>query len=131
MIRTDSGDFVELSRIVVSIDFSEMRLTSNFHYQLLRILLYVHVEISLVKISGHTKAKGKEEFVVRPRHNTWVDFFIWHSFSKFFLQNYLFSVRGTENSCTNLWEIANISWSTYVYISLWQLGLPLKRQLVN
>lgn len=57
MIRTDSGDFVELSRIVVSIDFSEMRLTSNFHYQLLRIPLYVHVEISLVEISGHPLQK--------------------------------------------------------------------------
>lgn len=111
MIRADSGDFVELSRIVVSINFSEMRLTSNFHYQLLRIPLYVHVEISLVEISGHPRQKR------RGRKNLLSDldiilesiFFLWQSFSKFFLQNYLFSVRGTENSCTNLWKIANIS----------------------
>lgn len=65
MIRADSGDFVELSRIVVSINFSEMRLTSNFHYQLLRIPLYVHVEISLVEISGHPlqKRRGRKSLL--------------------------------------------------------------------
>lgn len=63
MIRTDSGDFVELSRIVVSIDFSEMRLTSNFHYQLLRIPLYVHVEISLVKSRAIQKRRGRKSLL--------------------------------------------------------------------